>query len=60
VKLGVRLTQLNETRLAARAGELARRRVEQRPVAASMTTEVDDGKRELGAAAGDLRGADKR
>jgi hypothetical protein len=59
VKLGVQLTRLNEARLAARAAELARERVERRP-AASMRTEVDDGKRELGAATGGLRGADER
>jgi hypothetical protein len=59
VKLGVRLTRLDAARLAARAAELARLRVQERP-AASMRTEVDDGKRELGAAAGDLRGADER
>ena len=51
--------RLTEARLAARAAELAHRRVEQRPVT-SMTTEVDDGERELGAAAGDIRGADER
>jgi hypothetical protein len=59
VKLSVQLTRLDEARLAARAAELARRRVEQRPAATSIRTEVDDGKRELGAAAGDFRGADK-
>jgi hypothetical protein len=59
VKFGVRLTQLDAARLAARAVELARLRVQERP-AAPIRTEVDDGKRELGAAAGDLRGAERR
>jgi hypothetical protein len=59
VKFGVRLTQLDAARFAARAVELARLRVQERP-AASIRTEVDDGKRELGAAAGDLRGAERR
>lgn len=59
MKLGVRLTQIDAARLAARAAELARLRVHERP-AATMRTEVDDGKRELGDAAGDLRGAERR
>ncbi len=61
MKLGVTLTRLNEARLAARAAELARVRAGERtPARGSMRTEVDDGKRELGPAAGTVFGGDER
>lgn len=56
MKLSVTVTPLDAARLAARAAELvARRRANARPRNAN---EVSDGERELGPAAGDLRGAD--
>jgi hypothetical protein len=51
------VTRLSEARLTARAAALAARRRAAATVQAE-TSEVSDGKRELGAAAGDLYGAD--
>ncbi|MCZ7595260.1 MAG: hypothetical protein M5U16_10365 [Hyphomicrobium sp.] len=60
MKIGVDLTRLDEARLATRAARLAAERARDRVAArASIRTEVSDGKRELGAAAGDLSGADE-
>jgi hypothetical protein len=59
MKLGASVTRLNEAQLVARAAELvARRRAGQ--AAQTQANEVSDGKRELGAAAGDLRQPDER
>ncbi len=62
MKIGIDFTRLNEARFALRAAEIAARLV-QRNEAAMQTvtqTEVSDGERRLGAAAGDLRQADER
>jgi hypothetical protein len=59
VKLGVSVTRLNEAALLARTRELvARRREAERT--RFEASEVSDGERELGAAAGDLRQPDER
>jgi hypothetical protein len=59
VKIDVSVTRLDEAHLIARAAELvARRRAEL--AAQAQANEVSDGKRELGAAAGDLRQPDER
>lgn len=63
MKIGVRLVGLREGRLEARIAELRARLAAGRPVTAQPDTtdwqEVNDGERELGPAAGDLRNTDE-
>ncbi|MEI9900810.1 MAG: hypothetical protein WDN31_12555 [Hyphomicrobium sp.] len=57
MKISVDLTRLNEARFALRAAEIAARLARRQQPA--IETEVSDGERELGAAAGDVRQADE-
>lgn len=60
MKLGVTVTPLDQAQLVARAAESAARWAAQNAPRANSKSEVSNGERELGAAAGDPRQPDER